>query len=155
MAGNERKDVRKAPSYTKSEVKPAIAAGLARVVATYGIERVALQGGCTSRCIQKAIAQDSLPELHTALNVAALDTEAAADLMALYGLGLFLVDPDTLPDADALSALASLLAEVAEAMRDGRLDHIETCKVAAKAAPVAPWVNGVIARAAKLRGVSK
>lgn len=147
--------VRKAPSLTKSEVKPLVAAGLARAVAAHGIERVALHGGCTTRCIQKAIAGDTLPELHTALNVAALDLDATADVMTAYGLGVFLLEPDTLPDADALASLAALLAEVAEGMRDGRLDHVETCRVAAKASPVAPWINGVIARAVKVRGAGK
>lgn len=141
----------KAPSLTKGEAKPRVAAGLARAVAARGLERIAMQGGCTTRCIQKAIAGETLPELHTALNIAALEPDAATDILSFYGLGIHLLDPGALPDAAALAALALLLSEVAEAMRDGRIDRVELGRIVAKAVPVLPWLNGCVAQVSRER----
>lgn len=148
---NGERSFAKAPSLTKGEAKPKVAAGLARAVARRGLERIALQGGCTTRCIQKAIAGETLPELHTALNIAALEPDAATDVLAAYGLGVHLLEPGAMPDAEALSALASLLSEVADAMRDGRIDPVELRRVVDKAQPVLPWLNGCVAKVVRER----
>src|SRR5688572_23937673 len=85
---NASKVVRENRRLTKDRAKVLVASGLQRAVARLGKEEVALAAGCTSRCIEKALAHDTLPSIETLFNALAADVTIADELLSAYGFRL-------------------------------------------------------------------
>lgn len=145
---------RKTAKLTKDESKALCAVGVARSVAQHGKQRVALEGGCDPKTVERIMAGQTEPELHTALNIVSFDPSAGYELLEKYGLGLHVIDVDTVPDGQAMAALAEFLAAYAAALADGRRNHIETCQLAALIAQLLPWMHGICAQAQRIKSAA-
>lgn len=148
--------VRNAQRLTKDRAKTLIAAGLHRAVvkATDGIEEVAIGAGCSRRCLEKALAHESLPEAHTILNSLIGDATVLDEALAHVGFCLVPLEMDFNGDMAVITELSALLTEWLAAMADGKRDHVETQRIAARIRHLLPTLRGVVGEADRLRMVA-
>lgn len=140
------------PRLTESELAQLQAKGIARLVATHGLERVALEAGCCTKTITNAMKGQALIRAHFAFNLYGFDPTGADDIMAAYGLRIVPRTADPANDFALIADTTGLVSEHMEAMRDGVRDHRETCRIADKARPVLAKYQPIIDEADRLRG---
>lgn len=135
---------------TETEFRRFTAAGVAQLAAVHDVERLAFRMGCCTKTIE---------------NAAATRTTLRADLLlnaVLAGAGCFSAlwqrlewepaarNTAPVPDIDMLAELSALLAQYADAMRDGRICHRETLALAARIRTLVPGLNNILAAADRL-----
>ena len=132
---------------TDSEYRTLVAAGVRRASAKNGVARLGLQVGADERTLRNA--RDGKSSLcgSTLVNLLAADPHALDELLAHFGVKLVPIDASGDSDADLNADVAALNAEVACAMRDGKIDRIENARILAKARPVVRELAGRIAAA--------
>lgn len=136
--------VRKPSRLTKSRTKALVADGLQSAVRDGDIERLALAGGVTTRCIQKALAHDTLPSFDVLLNM--LDEEPGILTPALAEKGFHLTPTHAEPanDMQLAAGLGHTLAELIERLRDGKRCHVDTAVLASLFRSVIPQMQAIV-----------
>jgi hypothetical protein len=135
----------------KRDAMALVSAALSRLVAAHGLGTLSDHAGCGPKTIQNAMGLHSLIELHSLLNVLALDRTALDELLAHFGLKAVALDAADGCEARLLAETADLVAAHARALGDGRIDHREEQALAASARPVVHEWAGRIARADRKR----
>lgn len=146
--------VRKKSPLAKSRARGLIATGLNRAVLRHGIEEVAGAGGCSVRCIQKALAHETMPEAHTLANILDLDETALDELFAEKGKQLVTLKSEITDDMMLAGGLAHFIGELCEALRDMQRSPRETCQLADLIRPIIPQLNGIVREADEIRNGS-
>lgn len=151
---------------TKGNVFPAIAAlpkhrvgallsaGWARCVAGIGKGQFADAAETTTRTVENALAGNTNPELHTALNSLAADPTALDELLAGYGFRLTPLHSSAANDMQTAAGVIGAMGELVSALADGIRDHRETLAVANLLRPHLPAMTAIIREADELRGVA-
>jgi DNA-binding phage protein len=135
----------------KETAKEALALVLARLVHRHGVATVAAHAGCCDRTIRSAMGLDSLPELHTVLNLLSLDATALDELLAPMGFRLVQVEDASRCYPTLLADLAGVTATTAAALADGRVDHQEDAKIVSQLRELLPVLNAFMATKDTLR----
>lgn len=143
--------VRRNRSLTKERAKSLVAAGLQRAVATHGKDGVALSAGCSTRCIEKALAHDTLPSIETLFNALSADVTILDEFLREYGLRLASIHADAANDLTTAAGLSHAAGALIEAHQDGRRCHRETLTIADKLRPLLPQIVAIIEEADKVR----
>lgn len=146
--------VRKAERLTKDRTKALLASGLQRAVAKRGADEVALAAGCSQRCIEKALAHDTLPGLDTTLNALTADATIMDELLAAYGLRLCPLRAEAANDLMVAGGVIDAMGKLVSAHADGRRDHNETLSIAALLRPHLPAITAIVREADELRGAA-
>lgn len=146
--------VRKVQRLTKDKAKSLIAAGLQRSVAQHGLDELALAGGCSERCLQKALALDSLPEAHTLANMLDCDPTILDEFFKAKGFRLSPLHCDAANDLKTAAGLGHAGAELAAAWADGQRNHAELFRVVDLIRPHLPAIHALVHEADTLRGAA-
>lgn len=146
--------VRNPQRLTKDRAKALLASGLQRAVTAHGADEVALAAGCTRRCIEKALAHDTLPSMETALNALAVEPTVLDELLAAYGLRLCPLRAEAANDLAVAGGVIDAMGKLVTACADGHRDHNETLSVAALLRPHLPAINAIVREADQLRGAA-
>ena len=149
-----RSVVRESLRLTKDRAKALLASGLQRSVVKHGADEVALAAGCTKRCIEKALAHETLPSMETALNALTIEPTVLDELLAAYGLRLCPLHADAANDLTTAAGLSGAVSKLVEACADGVRDHNETLAVAALLRPHLPAIQAIVREADQLRGAA-
>ncbi|WP_426163038.1 hypothetical protein [Sandarakinorhabdus sp. DWP1-3-1] len=134
---------------TDDDYRRLSSAGIRRVSAADGCARLALEVGCDERTMRNARDRRSSLSGASLFNMLAKDPSALDELLAHFGYRAAPIDAATADDAGLNADVAHLNAVVAEAMRDGRIDHIENARVLDAARPVVQTLTGRIASAGR------
>ena len=140
---------------SKQDVSAALNIGWARMVAKHGRGGFADAMNVDPKTISRALAGDSVPELHTALNSLMLDPTALNELFALYGL-----TPPRKREAEAandlhtMTGLSDVLRAFCAALEDGNRDHRETLALADLIRPLMPLLANIVSEANAIKGVA-
>jgi DNA-binding phage protein len=148
---NSKHVVRKTQRLTKDEAKALIATGLQRVASEHGLDKVALEAGCSRRCIEKALAHDTLPEAHTLLNALTLDPTVLHEALLKLGLQVVPLDWAASPDMQTIAKMSETLSLYINALQDGKRDHRETCQIAEHLRPLIAELTAIVREADGLR----
>lgn len=124
--------------------------GWSRCIATIGKGTFADKSGRTVRALDKVLGGGGVTAKGL-LDSLTADPSALDELLADYGFKLTALDAVDGADAHLLAATAGLAATHAEAMADGRVDHVEEQRLAAAARPVVAEWTARIARADRKR----
>lgn len=146
--------VRKNRKLTKDRAKALVASDWQRIAATQGLDALAAEGACSRRCIEKALAHDSLPEFHTLLNTLDADSTALDTSLAEKGFCITPIEMEFENDLELIAELSALLTEWLDAMKDGKRDHVELMRIASRIRQILPKLRGVVGQADKLRAVA-
>lgn len=146
--------VHKKRKLTKDRAKALAATGLHRAVAGAGLDQVAAECCVSTRCIQSALSHDTLPEFHTMLNSLDADQTSLDECMAEKGFCLVPLEMDFDADVEVIAELSGLMTEWLDAMKDGKRDHRETARIAARIRYLLPKLRGVVGEADRLRAVA-
>lgn len=152
MTGNTF--VRKVARLTKDRAKALVAAGLQRASSEHGKDGVALAAGCSVRCIEKALAHDTLPSIETLFNALSADPTILDEFLREYGLCLRSVTADAANDLTTAAGLSHAAGALIEAHQDGRRCHRETLAIADKLRPLLPQIAAIIEEADRHRSVA-
>jgi hypothetical protein len=131
---------------TKDSAKSAVSLALARLTYAHGIGAVADHAGCSARTIAEAKAEHSLPELHSIINLLALDATVLDELLAPLGLRVVPADITAGDWGQLLADVTGTGAELAAALVDQRVDHQERARVLNRARPMVQALAGHIAQ---------
>lgn len=110
--------------------------------------------GCHKDTLSNALAGDTLPSLHTALNSLAADETALDEVLELYGYRLRPAVPTAANDLQTAARLSHAAGALVDAVSDGCRDHNETLAVADQLRPIVPALLALIAEADALRGAA-
>jgi len=146
--------VRNAERLTKDRAKALLASGLQRAVATRGKDQVALAAGCGERCIEKALAQDTLPSIETVLNALDADETIMDELLAARGRRLCSLRAEAANDMALAAGVTIAMGQLVQALTDGIRDHTETLTIADLLRPHLPAMNAIVREADGLRGAA-
>lgn len=148
--------VRNAKRLTKDRAKALIATGLQRAVlnAPDGIDEVAQGAGVTRRCIEKALAHETLPEAHTLLNALIGEPTVLDEAIAHVGFCLVPLEVEFDADLEVIAEMSALLTEWLEALKDKKRDHLETLRIGARIRHLLPKLRFVVGEADKLKAVA-
>ncbi len=146
--------VRKAERLTKDRAKSLLASGLQRAVSKHGADEVALAAGCTKRCIEKALAHDTMPSMETALNALTIEPTVLDELLAAYGLRLCPLRSEAANDLLVAGGVIDAMGKLVSAHADGVRDHNETLSIAALLRPHLPAIQAIVREADELRGAA-
>ena len=137
---------------SKMDVSAALAAGWARVIYAIGRGAFADRLDVDGKTVGRALAGDTLPELHTAFNSLRIDPTALDELAALYGVEIRPRKACHGSDMAMIAGLARLAAQWTDVMADGVRDHRETVELARALRPLMPGINAILAEADRLTG---
>lgn len=138
----------KATALTETDYKQKLAKGLRRVMMAEGPARFAAKvPGCCAKTLSNAASETHALNPTVAFNLLVADPTALDELLAHFGFRLERVEAVEGEDARLLADTMALASEHAEAMADGRVDHIEEARLVKKARPVAMAWNARIAKA--------
>lgn len=140
---------------SKLDVSAHLAAGWARVMARIGRGNFTDKLGVDRKVVNRALGQETVPELHTALASLLVDPTALDEVLALYGFGLHrLPDADGGVDPERLGEVLEFASEASKMQRGNPNDHRAKLVLAQFARPVVQFASGVIAEADRIRGVA-
>lgn len=146
--------VRPIRKQSKTRVSGALAAGWARVSAgRKGAFADNLE--CDVKTVNRALASETLPELHTALNSLADDLTALDEVFALYGLKVQSRESTVGGDMELAAGLGHGLSELIERLRDGRRCHLDTLALSELFRPLVPHLQSIVDEADALRAPSE
>lgn len=139
----------------KSDVSAALVMGWARMNAKLGKGRFADLLGVDPKTIGRAMAGESTPELHTALNSLLVDPGALNELFALYGLH----PPrprhaEPANDLATVSGLSGIVSQFCDVLSDGERDHRETLQLAEAIKALMPPLTAILNEANRIRGLA-
>lgn len=149
-----RSVVRDRVRLTKDRAKALLASGLQRAVARHGKDEAALAAGCSPRCIEKALAHDTLPGIETVLNLLDLDVTVLDELLAARGMRLLPLHHDAANDLSTAAGVIAAMGELVRSQADGRRDHTETMAVATLLRPHLGAIEAIVREADELRGAA-
>lgn len=137
----------------KSEVSHAIATGLRRAIGTAGGKgTLADTMGCDAKTIDRALTNESIPELHRAFAALLADDTALDEVAALYGFVLRRATAEAANDLETAAGLSHAAGTLIEALADGYRDHRETIAVAKLFRPLVQQMGAIIEDADRLSG---
>jgi hypothetical protein len=139
---------------SKMDVSARLVAAWGRVIAKIGKGAFADKLGVDVKTVSRAMAGDTLPELHTAFNALAADPTALDEIADLYGVQIRPKQIDTANDMEIIAELSALVSEWIAALADGRRDHNETMKLAKRIRTLSNRMSAVCAEADRLSGLS-
>lgn len=139
---------------TKSDVSARLIAGWARVIARIGKGTFADKVGVDVKTVSRAMAGETTPELHTAVNSLVADPTALNEVFAAAGFELRPVGMVAANDLAAIGDLSRLMAQWADALQDGVRDHRETLALADTIRPLVQTLNAIVHEADRVRGVA-
>jgi hypothetical protein len=139
----------------KDEVQSRLAAAWARTIAGMGGKKATFAEaiGCHPDTVSNALAGNTVPELHTALNSLAVCPEALYEVFSLYGFRLVPDDMQMSPDMLVVLEMSEALTCYIAALQDGRRDHRETIQIAEKVRPLIAKLTALVAEADEKRGL--
>lgn len=147
----------KAP-LSKEAVQSRLAAAWARTIAGMEGKKATFAEaiGCHPDTVSNALAGNTVPELHTALNSLLACPDALFEVFSLYGFRLVPDDRAMSPDMRTIFEMSEALTTYIAAMEDGRRDHRETLRIAEKVRPLLSKLAALVAEAddKKLRRVA-
>lgn len=144
--------VRNAERLTKDRAKALVAAGIQRNAPSHGaIERLALAGGCSARCIEKALAHDTLPGVDILLNMLDAAPTVLDEVLAARGVRLISLHADPAGDLATMAGLCDAAGALGHALADGVRDHRETLTIADKVRPILPRLEAIVREADAIR----
>jgi hypothetical protein len=138
----------------KSRVSALLSAGWARVASKVGKGKLADGVDATEKTVENAMAQRTVPDLHTALNSLTVDASALDELFAGYGLKIAPLHAEAANDLVTAAGVIDAMGELVKAMGDGHRDHNETLAIATLLRPYMPALQAIIAQADVLRGAA-
>ena len=140
---------------SKQDASAALIIGWARTTARHGKGAFADAIGVDSKTVSRAMAGETLPEMHTIMNSLVVDPTALNELFALYGFHPpRRREPAPANDLHTMAGLSEIVRSLAEALEDGQRDHIETLTVAESIRPVIPALTAIMNEAARIKGVA-
>jgi hypothetical protein len=107
--------------------------------------------GCCPDTVSNALAGNTVPELHTALNSLIADPNALDEVFSLYGFQLVPLDLQLSPDMQTLALMGRALSEYIDAVSDGKRTHRETCELAEELRPLIPRLTQIVHEAEGLK----
>lgn len=134
---------------TEADYRQLVAAGVRRCSAADGAARFAVEVGCDEKTMRAARDAKSSLSGSTLFNMLLVDPSALDELAGHFGFRLAPLEADAADDAGLNADVAYLNSVVADAMRDGRIDHIENARVLDAARPVVQTLTGRIAAAGR------
>lgn len=140
---------------SKQDVSAALVMGWSRMLAKHGRGTFADKLDICPKTVSRAMAGETTPELHTALNSLALDPTALDELFALYGYH----PPrqrvaEAANDLHTISNLSGLAAQFAHALEDGTRDHRETLALADLIRTLMPSLTAILTEANRIKGMA-
>jgi hypothetical protein len=145
--------VPKSAKVAKDRAKVLIAAGLLRAVHNHGKDAlVAESGGCGKRCLEKALALETLPSVETLVNLLDLEPTVLDELLAAKGWRLAPLDSIHSADLSTAAGVINAMGELVAANTDGIRDHNETLAVATMLRPHLPAITAIVREADAIRG---
>lgn len=109
----------------------------------------------STKTIDRALTQETLPELHTALASLLADESALDEVFALYGFERpRRKNAQAANDMATVSCLSSVVTTFCEALKDGQRVHTETLDLADKVREVMPSLTALLDEANRIRGVA-
>lgn len=154
MAADRNNVVRNPKPLTKDRAKGLIATGLQRAVARHGMDEVALAAGSSRRCIEKALAHETLPSIETVANVLLIDGHVLDELLASYGYRIAPILADAANDFAIAASLSRTSGAVIDALADGQRCHQDTLRLAEKFRRLMPQMAAIISEADQIKGVA-
>ena len=140
----------KSKRLTDADYRSLISKAVLRMSGEHGCDRLALEvGGVDGRTLRNARDEKATLSAVTLFNLLMHDDSALDELMAHCGKRI--VDVDECGDAEArlLADTLALGAAHAEALADGRVDHVEEARLVKLARPVASAWGGRVARSGR------
>ena len=137
---------------SKADTSGALGAAWERVRFKLGHGRFADDLEVDAKTINRAITGETLPELHHALNSLLVDPTALDEVIKLYGFELRPSTSECGNDIQTVAGLSHAAGKLAEALADGRRDHIETLELAEDIRPLLPRLSAIVGEADRLRG---
>ena len=144
--------VRKVERFTKDRAKALVASGMQRAVAAHGMDRLALAGGCSRRCVEKALGHETLPGIDIIANMLDEDPTMLNEFFAAKGLQLTPIAPEPNADFSTLAGMCDAAAEFSHALADGIRSPSETAGLAKKFRPLLPAMTAIVREADQLVG---
>lgn len=138
----------------KHRVSALLSAGWARVIAKVGKGAFADRVEASARTVENALAGNTNPELHTALNSLAVDPTALDEVMAGYGFRLIPLHAEAANDLATAAGVVNAMGELIARLADGDRDHNDTLAVAALLRPHVPAIEAIVREADALRGAA-
>lgn len=143
--------VRNPKPLTKDRAKALIASGLQRAARDHGLDEVAIRAGCSRRCVEKALAHETLPEAHLLGNLLLLDPTALTEWLGALGFVIVPRDAEASPDMVTLHHMGRAMSEFIDALRDGKRTHTETLELADELRPLIPRLTQIVREAEGLK----
>ena len=134
------------------DVSAALSAGWARIINRVGRGGFADRLDVDGKTVGRALAGDTLPELHTVFNSLSIDLTALDELAALYGVEIRPRECAPGNDMVMIASVARLAAQWAEAMADGYIDHRKMMELARAIRPMMPALNAILSEADRIGG---
>ena len=116
------------------------AATILRLSQAHPIGRLALDAGCDEKTMRNARDGRATLRAHTFVNLRAIDTSAFDEMLAHFG-----ASEAVAPGALMLARVADMTAMIADAMADGRIDHVERAAIVQAARPLVQMLAAKIA----------
>lgn len=139
----------------KSDVSSALSVGWARTARKVGKGAMADKIEASTKTIDRALTQETLPELHTTFASLLADDGALDEVFALYGLERpRRKNAQAANDMVTVSCLSSVVTAFCEALKDGKRVHTETLDLADKVREVMPSLVALLDEANRIRGVA-
>lgn len=107
--------------------------------------------GLSAKSVNRAITEETLPELDHALASILFDPTALAEVMALYGFRLVRVDAQPGADMELVTAMARTVPEYLNRLADGQRCHVDTMELAMLFRPLIPQLQQIVNEADRLR----
>lgn len=144
------------PTYiSKADTSAALSAAWARVCMKLGKGRFADLVGVDIKTISRALAGETLPELHAALSSLRAHPTALDEVAALFGVEIRPRRSQGDNDFAIIADLSHLVGEWVKVMADGRRDHHETLELADIIRPLLPSLNAIVAEADRIKGIGQ
>lgn len=129
---------------SEQRTKELIAAGIQRAVFNHTKAAVAKAAGCNTRTIDNYVAMNTLPDIHTAGNILALEPTALWEYLAEIGFKVVPLEMMMSPDMRTATEMSDCLTTLIRALEDGSRDHIETQALAKKLRPLIPKLAALV-----------
>lgn len=130
---------------TEFEYRKLLAKGIRRVSANGGAGRFGLAVGCGEKTMRNARDERTSLQGATAFNMLLQDPSALDEVLAHFGMCIQPIDAEIGPDAQLLADTLALAAYHAEALSDGRIDHIKAARLNKLARPVVrEWTARIV-----------